>query len=43
MMGSGKKATDNTKRVQEAMKKAGKGKEKMPAYGKAPKERKSKY
>jgi hypothetical protein len=34
MMGSGKKATDNAKRVQEAMKKAGKGKQKEKAYGK---------
>jgi hypothetical protein len=40
MKGSGKKATDNTKRVYDAMKKAGQGKEKMPAYGKAPKEKK---
>jgi hypothetical protein len=35
-----KKCTDNGKRVKEAVKKAGGGKEKMPAYGKAPKEKK---
>lgn len=41
MMGSGKKATDNAKRVINAMKSAGKGKEKSPAYGKKTKEKKS--
>ena len=40
MMNSGKKATDNAKRVMAAMKNAGKGKEKSPAYGKKMKEKK---
>ncbi len=40
MMGSGKKPTDNGKRVIAAMKAAGKGKEKMPAHGKQMKEKK---
>ena len=40
MMGSGKKATDNAKRVMERQKQAGKGKEKAPAYGKKMKEKK---
>jgi hypothetical protein len=40
MQGSGKKGTDNAKRVMDAVKKAGKGKQPMPAYGKAKKEKK---
>ena len=40
MMGSGKKATDNAKRVMERQNQAGKGKEKAPAYGKKMKEKK---
>jgi len=40
MMGSGKKATDTAKRVMAAMKNAGKGKKKAPAYGKKMKEKK---
>lgn len=40
MMGSGKKATDTAKRVMAAMKNAGKGKDKAPAYAKKMKEKK---
>jgi hypothetical protein len=40
MQGSGKKGTDNAKRVMDAVKKAGKGKEKMPAYAKPAKGKK---
>ena len=36
------KCTDNGSRVKAAMKAAGKGKEKMPAYGKLAKEKKGK-
>lgn len=40
MMGSGKKATDNAKRVMERQKQAGKGKQQEKAYGKQPKAKK---
>jgi|GEM_PF-6174051 hypothetical protein len=41
MMGSGKKGTDNAKRVMNRMKEAAKGKKSEAAYGKMKKEKKS--
>lgn len=40
MMKANKKVTDNGSRVKAAQKAAGQGKEKMPAYGKAMKDKK---
>lgn len=41
MMGSGKKSTDNAKRVMNRMKEAAKGKKSEASYGKMKKEKKS--
>lgn len=41
MMGSGKKGTDNAKRVMNRMKEAAKGKKSEASYGKMKKEKKS--